>query len=128
VLLTDTGQKHHIITLTLAHQLPAGDACIAERGRTRQARNPRDVTCMMLHRNSTGHSSFQASMKANLIGFGLQRRFNTFISSRRSRTSLRRRVFSFSTSSCGHRHFHSDQWRSNDDHQIVMLMLLNPLV
>jgi hypothetical protein len=37
-------------------------------------------------------------------------------------------VFSFSTSSCGHRHFHSDQWRSNDDHQVVMLMLLNPLV
>ena len=34
-------------------------------------------------------------------------------SSRSRRTSLRRRVFSFSTSPCGHRHCHSDQWRSN---------------
>ena len=79
VLVTDMGQKHHIITLTLAHPLPAGDACIAERGRTRQARNPRDVTCITLHRNSTDHSSFQALMNANLTGFGLQRRSPPFL-------------------------------------------------
>ena len=42
-------------------------------GRKRHARNPRDVTCITLHRSSTGHSSFQASMNANLIDFGLQR-------------------------------------------------------
>ena len=37
-------------------------------------------------------------------------------SSRTNRSSLRSRVFSFSTSSCGHRHCLSDQWRSNADH------------
>jgi hypothetical protein len=54
--------------------------------------------------------------------------FNTSLSSRRSRTSLRSRVFSFSTSSCGHRHCRSDQWPENADRQIVMLLLLNPFV
>ena len=48
-------------------------------GRIRQARKPRDVTRMTLHRNSTGHSSFQASMNANLTGFDLQRRSLPFL-------------------------------------------------
>jgi hypothetical protein len=34
---------------------------------------------MMRHRNSTGQTSFQASMKANLTGFGLQRRLPPFL-------------------------------------------------
>jgi hypothetical protein len=67
MLFADMGQKHHIVTLALAHPLPAGDACIAERGRNRHAQKPREVTCMTRQRNSTGHSSFQASIKANLI-------------------------------------------------------------
>jgi hypothetical protein len=48
-------------------------------GRTRQARNPRDVTFIIRQRNSTDHSSFRASMKANLTGFGLQRRSPPFL-------------------------------------------------
>ena len=47
-------------------------------GRFRQARNPRDVTCKIRQRNSTDQSSFQASMKANLTDFGLQRRLPLF--------------------------------------------------
>ena len=66
-------QNHHIVALSAAHPLPAGDAGIAERGRLGHARKPRDVTCMTRQRNSTDHSSFQASIKANLTGFGLQR-------------------------------------------------------
>jgi hypothetical protein len=45
----------------------------------RQCETTGDVTCMTRQRNSTGHLSFQASMKANLIGFGLQRRLWPFL-------------------------------------------------
>ena len=34
---------------------------------------------MMRHRNSTDQTSFQASMNANLTGFGLQRRLPPFL-------------------------------------------------
>jgi hypothetical protein len=67
VLFADMRQDHHIVALSAAHPLSAGDACIAERGRLRHARYPRDVTCITRHKNATGHSSFQASIKANLI-------------------------------------------------------------
>jgi len=56
------------------HRVDAGSSgAPAMRGK------PRDVTRITLHRNSTGHSSFQASMKANLTGFGLQRRLPPFL-------------------------------------------------
>ena len=48
-------------------------------GRTFHARKPRDVTIITRHRNSTDQTSFQASMNANLIGFGLQRRWWPFL-------------------------------------------------
>ena len=37
------------------------------------------MTCITLQRNASGHSSFQVSIKANLTGFGLQRRLPPFL-------------------------------------------------
>ena len=46
-------------------------------GRTRHARKPRYVTRITRHISSTGHSSFQATIKVNLTGFGLQKPLGT---------------------------------------------------
>ena len=48
-------------------------------GPFREARNSREVTCMIPQRNSTDQTHFHASMKANLTGFDLQKRSPPFL-------------------------------------------------
>jgi hypothetical protein len=104
MLLMDMGHDHHIIHCRQAMRA-------SPRGRFGLQRRSRRYRLQLIH--------WINIKRPNL---------NTSFSSRGSQPSFQRRVFSFSTSSCGHRHFHSDQWRSNGDHQIVMLMSLNPFV
>ena len=93
MLLTDVCQKHHIITLALAHRpLPP---------------SAKPTRCDL-------HNSAEKLYRPNFfpgVDKGEPHRlwpakkiaafFSTSLSSRTNRSSLRRRVFSFSTSSCG---------------------------
>ena len=93
MLLTDVGKYHHVVTLSLAHG-PHPPSTKTPRGYLHDA-------AQKLHRpnffpgvdESKPHRLWPAKKIAAF--------FNTSLSSRRSRTSLRSRVFSFSTSSCG---------------------------
>src|SRR5690606_22410125 len=93
VLFADMRQDHHIVTLSAAHRAVSPRAK-SSRG---DLHNPAEKFDRPLFFPSVDKGEPHRLWPAKKIAAF----FNTSLSSRSRRTSLRRRAFSFSTSSCG---------------------------
>ena len=93
VLLSDMGQKHHIVPLGLA-----GRSCSPS---TKATRGNMQCMAQKLYGPSLLPGVDKGKPRALWPPEEDRRLFSTSLSSRRSRFSLRKRAFSYSTSSCG---------------------------